>query len=203
MTAEEKNNSFTPPILSCKLCSYFKPTRRKKIFGVCKKANAYLLCNFAPICLAFSVEGFVRILEPVEVKNLEDLARKAPYDRNFINRLADGTCFWGGQAQAGTNETVRWTYTVPEGKKALYTLAVLLTYTPIATEGKQVQVFIKIENIVEVYLAHYSMTEPAKYSTTILQGIADAGTTLSGRTANNDTINHWTNVGLEVIEFDA
>lgn len=60
--SEEDSNDLVSPILSCTLCSYYKTSEKKNVIGYCKRLNFYLYRNFAPICLAFTVEDQVRVI---------------------------------------------------------------------------------------------------------------------------------------------
>lgn len=61
--SQEESNDLVAPILSCELCSYFKESKKKNVIGFCKRLNFYLYRNFAPLCLAFTVEDQVRVIE--------------------------------------------------------------------------------------------------------------------------------------------
>lgn len=63
--SEKVSNDLKAPILSCKICSYIKSTTKKNAIGFCKRMNFYLYRNFAPLCLAFTVEQQVRVISPL------------------------------------------------------------------------------------------------------------------------------------------
>ena len=59
-----KKNKFVSPILSCKICSWYK--RKKGCFGFCRRLNEDLTMNYAPICKAYDYAQYVVVVESLD-----------------------------------------------------------------------------------------------------------------------------------------
>lgn len=98
-------NKFVAPILSCKICSWYK--RKKGCFGFCRRLNEDLTMNYAPICKAYDYGQGVRILgtllSPPANKEIREFDATYDVDDDYETLIAkDG--------KGNTLYTVSFTY---------------------------------------------------------------------------------------------
>jgi len=134
-----------------------------------------------------------------------DMARKAYYDRNAINKLI--TCSWHGTVAAGQTWLEVWAYTVPTGKKAMMTLTFLRIDGAIATSGRFAAATTSLlpagESSVEIVGQFHWTTDPYKIDTWTAIAVAMPGDKFHGWVRNTDTASHFMALRNAIVEFDA
>jgi len=132
-----------------------------------------------------------------------DMARKAYYDRNSALSLLT----WSGYVTSHA-QTVRWTYTVPEGKTAMHTFLTGLVYIDIATATKFCQPVWEIQKYEDIFrsVVLQTFTQADGYFSQLVNNANFAlfeGDAIRGTTYHNDTIGHGFFFSSILTEFDA
>lgn len=143
------------------------------------------------------------ITNTVTVAPSGDMARKAYYDRNLLV-VANN---YEGSLAAHT-DTVRWTYTVPDGKKAIHGIFAGEVSTKIDTDTKFAQSWAGVTPFggafAKVFIVMLSVLDLFSISKVVTATFAlTEGDVVQGKTKNTDTVAHWLQVASIVSEFDA
>jgi len=147
------------------------------------------------------------MLLPVGMKAeqlIGDVARLEYYDRS----PSLPACNWDGY-DAAHAWTQRWSYTVPNGRKALHQSLAMLSLPDIATSGcnSQVGIYYRFSAVDTWHLLAYIIqTYGSGYCASLTVAapfVLFAGCQLRGMTYHNDSITHNYNLSSLVVEFDA
>jgi len=143
------------------------------------------------------------LVKIVERTSAVDVARKDYYDRNAIPIQIS----YNGTLPNHT-WTIRWTYTVPTGKKAIHTLLTDIIFSAVATSGQYAAIMRQYNSTTAgvnqiSMLVHYLTTAKATCQTVTAQLFLKAADYINGWTYNDDTISHNFTLGSSFVEFDA